>query len=365
MENHRYGFVLDNNGIIGQQGSPTTPADNRWLGTWSPTGTANGNFKNACMNGSTTINSIMYTRAATIYTPNGSGYNNILGDWSYTATLIPISLYHISAPFFTGCPNTTVPMPVSTASATASYLPVETAQLVTTGTPVQQVVAQNQVYRIEESALGATLLSSFSAEESNNNIATLWNVEKLVLAENIALATSENETVQPQNTLEEAYKLYYQLLIKSKTQVLSASDSLELISLAQGCPAVIGASVYQAATLYNLIYQRAEVFEQNCNSAYGRATQQEELSGNTVLSNSLFTLYPVPNKGTFTIQGELYQGDHIGVFNLDGKEVYSQQINVDGNLLEVQTQLVSGVYIIRVTDESGKLKYHNKIVITN
>ncbi len=83
------------------------------------------------------------------------------------------------------------------------------------------------------------------------------------------------------------------------------------------------------------------------------------------LKQETFSLYPVPNKGTFTIQGELYQGDHIGVFNLDGKEVYSQQINVDGNLLEVQTQLVSGVYIIRVTDESGKLKYHNKIVITN
>ncbi len=83
------------------------------------------------------------------------------------------------------------------------------------------------------------------------------------------------------------------------------------------------------------------------------------------LNQKIFTLYPVPNKGTFTIQGELYQGDHIGVFNLDGKEVYSQQINVDGNLLEVQTPLLSGVYFIRVTDETSKLKYHNKIVITN
>ena len=367
MENHRYGFVLDNNGIIGQQGSPTTPADNRWLGTnWSATGTPNGNFKNACLNGSLTVNSPMYTRSAANYTPHGSVFNQTITDWAYSQSVTPITLFHISASMFSPCPISAVPFPIpfSSASNSETVVSQEALDLASSGTEEQQIVAQNQVYRIEDPATSENTLGSLSVLQNNSNIGTLWNVEKALLAGDLIVAAQENASVQAQNTLEEAYQDYYRLVLKHRSHTFNSTDSLRLITLAEGCPSVVGAVVYQAAVLYNIIYKTAEVFESNCATPQGRATQQESSFSEAILSNqSGHSLFPIPNDGTFTIQGTISEGDELMIHSMNGEILYRTVQQVTTEQLFIESNLRAGLYFVTIHSPLGIEYFKCKIVI--
>lgn len=75
MSNHKYGFVLLNNGEIGQQGSPSQPQDNEWLGS-------NG-VMTATIN-SSALNSPFYIRTSTpgsSYNPDGFGFTSGTYGW--------------------------------------------------------------------------------------------------------------------------------------------------------------------------------------------------------------------------------------------------------------------------------------------
>jgi hypothetical protein len=364
MENHRYGFVLDNSAVIGQQGTNTVPADNFWAGTWSTTGTPNGNFKNACLNGSRTDFSIMYTRSATNYTPHGSVYNQTFGDWAYSLSLTPITLFHISAPFFTGCPLTAAPFPANNTSNSSVLLPQETVELASSGTEEQQIVAQNQLYRIEAPTASLNSLSSLSVLQNNSNIASLWNIEKALLAGDTAFANQENTNMQAQNALEEAYQDYYRLILKHKTHTFNSTDSLRLITLAEGCPSVVGAVVYQAAVLYNMIYKTTEVFESNCATPQGRASQQESSFNEAVLSNqAVFTLYPLPNNGNFRVNGDIQEGYQMHIISTDGKKLFHAEISQETNSFQVSTNISTGVYILQISDKNDNEIWHSRIII--
>lgn len=90
MENHRYGFVLDNGGVIGLQGSSGSPTDNRWQGTnWDATGTVNGNFKTAALNTSDASSSIMYIRTGSTTNPDGSA-TNFPGNMAYSFSILTL-----------------------------------------------------------------------------------------------------------------------------------------------------------------------------------------------------------------------------------------------------------------------------------
>lgn len=113
MENHHYGFMLDNAGVIGLQGSSTTPADNRWLGsTWSLTGTAGGNFKTYTNNSSNpNPGSLMYVRNVAAYNPNDS-YGNGTASTPYSNSISPQTLIYVSNPPFAQlCPFIQEPTP--------------------------------------------------------------------------------------------------------------------------------------------------------------------------------------------------------------------------------------------------------------
>ncbi len=83
------------------------------------------------------------------------------------------------------------------------------------------------------------------------------------------------------------------------------------------------------------------------------------------LKQETFNLYPVPNDGSFTVQGDLKQGDYICVLNLDGKEILNQYITEDSMIIELDTNLRSGAYFVSIHDAFGKLKYHHKMIVTN
>ena len=254
MENHRYGFVLDNSAVIGQQGTNTVPADNLWMGTWSATGTPNGNFKNACLNGSNTDLSKMYVRGSGIYTPMGSTFSSGTASYPYTSTGPPvITLFTASNPHPDGglcyenppgggsssmAPGSGIAAAeeVSTEpAAMPDFFENSSTVLASTTDPDQEAVLRNQLLRAADlvgTSSSAVVLNSLQQVTTLSEMEALWEIEKALAAGNTAGAAAENNTLNPVTLLEASYREYYQAYIRHQNGLFDAADSMLLVDLA-------------------------------------------------------------------------------------------------------------------------------------
>lgn len=368
MEDHRYGFVLDNGGIIGQQGSPSAPADNKWLGTnWNST----TNFKNACLNFSLTQNSPMYVRSTTIgnqYSTNGSVFNGA-SSYGYNSNPTPTVtlMLVINPPLVASCAVVANP---GGSNLTTNDM-VEALEQSTDTTMVtnsdNEAVMRDQTYRTLDSDTtlmdSSLVLADFYTAYQNSNGAQLLEVEKALAEENTAQAATGNATIYPENTLEESYQMYYEALRHYEDSSFTESDSLILMNLVFGCPTLQGGSVSQAATLYNAVYQTAEVFENIC-PEYVEKTMihpQESIEE----KNETYRIYPIPNNGSFYLQGKIENRFSIEISSTAGSLVYKLELQDDLQQRHIHTALQSGAYIVLLRDEKGNILLREKIVILN
>jgi hypothetical protein len=369
MTNHKYGFVLDNNGIIGQQGTSTTPADNVWVGTtWDPTGTANGRFKNACLNLSNASYSLMYVRNVSglnPYSPNGST-TSFFGNTTYGLFQIPASLITINAPLPTACATSTTP-PINALMTTDIVNALETTVAYIADTTIlasDAVLLSDQVYRTLDSDTSimqnSTILTDFYDSTSTKDIGTLLNVEVALAKDSTQLATTLNDVVIPDNLVEESYRIYYESYINYQNGTFSQVDSLNMRTLAEGCPVLQGSAVYMAEALYNVVYFEAELFNPICPEYIDK--NSEILTNKSALPT--FTIYPVPNDGDFTLVGQIIKGQTITIKTMDGKVVYSKKMDDNSEQQKIHSNLGSGVYFIIIEDESHHLLSQNKFVVT-
>ncbi|MFM6934753.1 MAG: hypothetical protein ACKOXP_04865 [Flavobacteriales bacterium] len=368
MTNHKYGFVLDNNGIIGQQGTPTSPADNVWLGsTWDATGTANGRFKIASLNFSYAYNSPMYVRNNNIsYSPFGSVYNS-LNSTQYSVSQLPQSLFIIfntTPP--TACAISSAP-PINALMTSDVIIALETtvAYIADTNTLTSDsILLTDQVYRALDSDTSimqySTMLTEFYDSTSIKDIGTLLNVEVALANDSIQLATTLNNVVIPDNQVEESYRLYYESYINYQNGTFSSVDSLNVRTLAEGCPVIQGSAVYMAEALYNVVYFEAELFTSICPDYIDK--NAPILTNQSTLPT--FTIYPVPNDGDFTLTGQIIKGQTIKIKTMDGKVVYTIRVEENTELQTIHTDLVSGVYFVLIEDESNHLLSRNKFIVT-
>jgi hypothetical protein len=199
--------------------------------------------------------------------------------------------------------------------------------------------------------------------QNNSNIGTLWNVEKALLAGDLIVAAQENASVQAQNTLEVAYTHYYRLFLKHKNNTFTNADSLDLVNLAEACPSVVGAVVYQAAVLYNLIYKTAEVFTNTCSTLKGRGTQDENNNNHIESVENYYKLYPVPNNGSFYLAGRITKGDRLSILSAAGKTVFETELDNSGHQLLINSKLNSGIYFVLIRSKEGVEQFKSKIVI--
>jgi hypothetical protein len=365
MTNHKYGFALDYYGVIGQQGSANSPADNLWLGNWDQITTANGKYKTACINFSNAYFSPMYTRNNQNYFTSGSNYAIQSGvPYSSTPTLgFPASLFisqNSSSPI--ACPPLTTPSGL--AIATVDFInSLETTILDITDTSTTQteaILLKDQVYRILDSdtsiMLSSSSLVAFHDSVSTDNIGSLFNLEKALASDSIQDAIMLFGSVLPDNQVEESYKAYYEAYINYLNDSFSQLDSLNIVMLAQGCPTVQGNSVFLAEALYNFVFTQDTVFIEFCPD-YIEKTLAINLT-NTALAS--IVIYPTPNTGEFYVAGE-----KLKIITPDGKLVYSQNIEENLNEIKLTNKLNSGFFYIIIEDESTILKSRAKFIVIN
>ncbi len=126
-------------------------------------------------------------------------------------------------------------------------------------------------------------------------------------------------------------------------KLISVVDSSFLYSVACSDPLINGSAVYVARNILD--------WDGTCPSSGNKGTNSEtDEIVNGILVANLFSLYPVPNSGNFTISAsETIQ--KVEIYDLNGKLV-EEVIEINSNELNMTTKINPGFYLITVYLES-------------
>jgi len=386
MSNHHFGFVLNNNGMIGPQGSSTSPSDNKWLGsssTWS------GHFKTATLNGSSSQNSKIFIRNTAAFNPNGSSISGTLpiANNLYSTGNGSLIIAN-SATFYIGCP--------AISSPGASNLPfnpndpefyehsrdlmdrIVLDQIDHSQNPFEaKTISKNHLYRTlkEEPALmdNSIPLQSFYTESQNTTRQKFVSIEEEISAGNLNLAKSKTDAIVPQDGIEANYQDFYNTYLKAQTDIIDITDSSQLYNLAISCPFIHGTVVYQARELYNSLYNLNIYFGDNCDEvgSSGRLANSNAgkkdgiLSKPELLEASFVTsIYPNPTSGEFTLNLPSEEINwQIIIKDVEGRIIYFKKITEKSSLLRINTDAENGIYLVYITNNQTNETVVKKLVI--
>ncbi len=74
-------------------------------------------------------------------------------------------------------------------------------------------------------------------------------------------------------------------------------------------------------------------------------------------------IYPNPSSGKFTIEAPLEAGQVIALFDLNGQQVFSQEILNSGFNQSLQTKLTPGLYLLKLIDKEGVQLASRRLVV--
>lgn len=360
MSQHRYGFVLDNTGIIGTQGTAPSPADNQWTGTW-----LSENFKTATLGGSSAQNSKMYVRDLSNYNPDGS--SNIANlNLTYSTLAVPPTLLVQSNPFVPlfACFQI-LPWPGIKKNL---ELVVQDSITNENWSETVRYISKNLVFRNIKEDLSLKDSSAVLDDFFNTSLFSvreqLYNIEEKLSNENFFQGILDNQVFVPENTIEENYKNYFNVLSRLLQSAYTSSDSLNLFKLAEKCPFTEGQVIYQARALYNIINDTSITFEDVCESGEQRDSKVQDIV-ETELYNDV-VVYPNPTQQKlnilFTETDLLFI--EITVRDVNGKIVYaSKQLKNVHGLSTIDLDVENGVYLIEVINPNNDERFIKKILI--
>lgn len=125
-----------------------------------------------------------------------------------------------------------------------------------------------------------------------------------------------------------------------------------------GTNAVMQEYSYNLSALNNessIIFRFVLVTDQNTNNEgpiIDNLAINTSLSVEDVANNNSFSVYPNPSNGSFSIQANKNLGDvSVNIFDINGRNLYSRDVNLTGTVNFDLDNLRSGLYILRVTGE--------------
>ncbi len=167
------------------------------------------------------------------------------------------------------------------------------------------------------------------------------------------------------NNIEENYKKYQEIYGKYKIfNNWSATDSTDLKNLAEKCPFSDGAVVYKARALFNLLFEKNEIFPDLCDSRGGERSMKIQNNGED--NQNGITVFPNPTKGeVFVNMSDLEETKvNIQVFDASGKIVFeNQNLDVTNGLANFTLNVKNGMYFVHIVDLSNNELKVEKLII--
>jgi len=210
-------------------------------------------------------------------------------------------------------------------------------------------------------------LNTFKAEMLTGNIGKLKRVDERIENGNYIAANAINNTVNPENTVEQNQKAMNTYIIKkliNPAYVYSAAETADVLAIANQCPLEGGQAVYQARNLAMDIKQEVIDFVDNCDKLPRR--EMQVIQAATEKGNSVFKLYPNPNDGSMNLIYSMKE-EETGTFvlyDITGKVIqqYKLQVGENNQLFINETVLNNGVYFYKIIID-GVVKASDKLII--
>jgi hypothetical protein len=375
MSRGQDGFVLLNNGVIGQQGAFTPPffnyaSNNYWDNTTTPTFISQ-TFMDNTFNANSTSRLFMNNTALTLPTSNFSSP----AGFQYISTGTSPGL-NIATAVPPACGPVPAIAPPGGGGSVALNYGNELKTLLEDSVNLQFYIQETNwmrkqfvYYELMNNAPMAAFngLNSFKTQMLTGNVGKLKRVEERIENGNYIAANAINNTVNPENILEQNQKSMNTYIIKqliNAAYTYSAAETADVLAIANQCPLEGGQAVYQARNLAMDIKQQVIDFVDNCDKLPRR--EMQAIPATPEKENSLFKLYPNPNDGSmnliYTMEASS-QGQFI-LYDITGKTIstYVLQQGINNQLFINETILNNGVYFYKVIID-GIVKTSDKLVI--
>ncbi len=380
MSRAQDGFVLLNNGVIGQQGAFTTPpifnyaSNNYWDNTTTPTFTRSQTMTENTFNANVSSKLFMNNTVLTMPT-NNQTLIGTPGTHNYLSTGTSPGL-NIATALPAACGAVPAIAPPGGGGSVAFNYGNELKTLLEDSVNLQFYIQETNwmrkqfvYYELMNNAPMAAFngLNTFKAEMLTGNVGKLKRVDERIENGNYIAANAINNTVNPENIIEQNQKAMNTYIIKKLINpfyTYTSTEAADVFVIANQCPLEGGQAVYQARNLAMDIKQEVIDFVDNCDKLPRRAMQQNETISETPTSD--YKLYPNPNDGSMNLIYSL-KVEETGNFvlhDITGKVIqqYKLQTGENNQLFINETQLNSGVYFYKVIID-GIVKVSDKLVI--
>jgi len=156
------------------------------------------------------------------------------------------------------------------------------------------------------------------------------------------------------------YKLYYGCLVKYMTDTLNSVDSANIVLLANMCPYVDGAVVYDARAMYSLIYNDLRMWNDagcgNGSSMLDRGASPQPSPGERGQLQQ-YSLSPNPSNGNVTLKQLVPDANPVKaqIWNDAGTNTYDGELHFTGGITQLSViNKIPGLYLLQLTDSKGR-----------
>ena len=130
--------------------------------------------------------------------------------------------------------------------------------------------------------------------------------------------------------------------------VATSADTLDLETLASSCPRLNGGVVYQARAFHNSFYNDFKLYKENCGISQSNARTMANINQPSPKHNVAVHLFPNPTTGVINVSCS-DGADRIcpiEVYDLGGKLILSQSVELKGGLGQLKLSADNGVYLL-------------------
>ncbi|MGQ0829238.1 MAG: RCC1 domain-containing protein [Bacteroidota bacterium] len=372
------GFVLKNNGEIGQQGSDVLPNGdivNSWIAPFSNAETFTENTSNA------NTNSKLYIGPGNMPINNKSAPVN----FEYSQVFGGLNLTYMGNGGCEMYPPASVLYNNNGMERVDRTPPVDLVEYSSNLEKIEKDNSQFSVYNEEtrwmrkkfvydelknNSVLNSrSSLQKFYADKSYN-YSKFAEVEAALSNKQYSTANSINASITPVNVLESNQQVINTLILQTLLDdryVYIEADKKLIRTIALQCPFSGGYAVYQARNMLMGVENRIIEFEDNCDQIADRSMQEAPLSTQTTMNtNKSFNLYPNPNKGSMVLDYDLKKDENgtIKIYDLTGKLMVSYLLNANQTQLQINnTELNNGIYMYNIIINNKTVKTDKLVII--
>ncbi len=345
MDNHKRGYQLTNSGVIGTQGNTLTPIDNKWNGTWT------GTNYNTWVELSSATSSTLHVRSTAPYFPTNNNGNPPINSYSLTAglTLASGTSFNCSS----GGGSSTQRVMEQIAQDSLPFVANITESKFITKHALHRKLKSEPALMSSNS-----ILQNFYTTDLTTPRAKLSGIEEYLGLGDFTSANAQMAVVSPTNSIEANYLNFYRIYWNYFNNSYSTYDSLTLINLCVKCPFIEGEVVYQARSLYNMIYEDILIFNDNCPSEEENSRLfQNSIDNSKLIAQNNWNIQLYPNPATndlYITSSNNAENLKVRITDVTGKLCADYSITTEAFVGSIKLGLLDGIYLVTVVNSDNE-----------